>query len=344
MTLRIGIVGAGKMGFAIARKLKDYPDVQIVAVAEPARPARDAFARAFGTRLAVSDHRRLAGDEGVDIVYLCSPPTTHGAIAVDSLGDGKHVICTQPMAVTMDQADEMMQAAEESARRLFVALPQRYDPVNQVAAKLLVDDEIGYPFMLLLACVVNEYDSLNDWHDWRGTWDVGGGGVLMERGSELMDLLRYLLGETDAVNAVCTRFAIEPLNKAEDSCVISLEFADEITGELAITGAARYSAWPEKYAGNALRLEVFGLEGSMRIAYSEPRITIVTRKQGERSFSSTEIQTGLPTDMDRDFLDCIVQGGTPLVTPEDAREALRVVLAAYKASQMKRRVELIERL
>lgn len=344
MALRIGIVGAGMSGRDVARKLASYPDVEIVGIADPARPARDSFARAFGTRLAVSDHRRLAADEGTDVIYICSPPTTHSAVAIDCLYAGKHVISTQPMAVTMEQADEMMQASEESDRRLFVALPQRYDPINQLTAKLIVDDEIGYPFLLLSAYVVNEFESLNNWHDWLGTWDVGGGGVLMEHGSELMDLFRYLLGETEAVNAVCTRFAIEPLNKAEDSCVLGLEFADEITGELAITGAARYSAWPEKYTGNALRLELFGLEGSIRIAYTELRITIVSRKHGQRSLTASEIETDLPTDMNRDFLDCILQDGTPLVTAEDAREALRVVLAAYKASQMKRRVELMEHL
>ena len=342
MALRIGIVGAGKTGRDVALKLSGYPDVEISGIADPTRPARDSFAHAFDIRLEVSDHRRLASDEETDIIYVCSPPTTHSAVTIDSLYAGKHVICTQPMAVTMDQADEMMRAAEESGRRLFVALPQRYDPVNQLAAVTIENDEIGYPFLVLAAYAENEYDRLNDWHDWRGTWESGGGGVLMEHGSELIDLFRYLLGETEAVNAICTRFAIEPLNKAEDSCVLGLEFTDEITGELAITGAARYSAWPEKYTGRNMRLEMFGLEGSLHVAYSEPRITIVSRKEGRRDLTPADIRTDLPTDMHRDFLDSILHDGTPLVTAEDAREALRVVLAAYKASQMKRRVELIE--
>lgn len=342
MSLGIGVVGAGRAGLSKARKLASYPDVQIVAVAEPNRPSRDAFARAFGAKLAVSDHRRLAADAAVDVVYISSPPTTHSAIAVDCLQEGKHVICEQPIAVNVDQADEMMRAAEESGRRLFISLPQRYDPINQLASKLIEDDEIGYPFLMLAAFIENEYDRLNDWHDWRGTWDVGGGGILMERGSEMVDLFRYLLGEVESVNAICTRFAIEPLNKAEDSCVLGLEFSDEITGDIAMTGAARYSTWPEKYTGNALRIEILGIDGSIRVSEPDPKLTVISRKGGHRILAASDVQTGLPSDMDRDFLDCILEDKTPLVTPDDAREALKVVLAAYKASQMKRRVELLE--
>ena len=344
MALRVGIVGAGRTGVRSARRLEAYPDVQIAAVAEPNRPARDAFARTFGAKLAVSDHRRLAADSGVDVVYVCSPPSARSAIAVDSLEAGKHVICEPPMAVSMSQAEEMMVSAEAAGRGLFVALPQRYDPANQEAARLIDADAIGYPFLVLASYLENDFDRLNDWHDWRGTWDVGGGGILMQRGSEMVDLLRYLLGEVDGVTAVCTRFAIEPLNKAEDSCLLGLEFVDDATAELALTGAARYSPWPEQYTGAAMRLEVYGLEGSVRVTNSDPRLIVVTKTTGHKAIPDSEIKTDLPTDMHRDFLDCIFEDKEPLVTPEDAREALRVVLAGYKASQMKRRVEMLEHL
>ena len=343
MALQIGIVGAGRSGVRSAHALEAYPDMQIVAVAEPNRPSRDAFAREFGARLAVSDHRRLAVDEMVDIVYICSPPSTHSAVAVDCLQCGKHVICCQPMAVSMTQADEMIQAAESSSAQLFVALPQRYDPLSQEAARRMEHEEIGYPFLGLVSYLENDFDRLNDWHHWHGTWGIGGGGVLIRHGSGIADLLQYFFGEVDAVSAVCTRFAIEPLNKAEDSCVVGLEFLEDATAEIAITGAARYSAWPEKYSGTAMRLEIYGLEGSLRITDFEPSL-ILANKKGHQVIPRSEIKTDLPTDMHRDFLDCILEGKEPLVTPAHAKGALKVILAAYKSSQMKRRVETIEHL
>ena len=342
MTLRVGIVGAGTTGLSTSRRLESYPDVRIVAVADPNRPARDAFAKTFDLKLAASGHRRLAADDKIDLIYVCSPPATHSAVAVDCLKSGKHVICQQPMAVSMADAEKMIQAAHDSSKKLFIALPQRYDPANQLATKLVEEDEIGYPFLTLAACLVNEFDRLNDWHDWKGSWDTGGGGILIERGCDMMDLFHCLLGEVGAVSAVCTRFAIEPLHKAEDSCLLGLEFADDVTAELAMTGAARYSTWPAKYAGTAVRVEILGLEGSIRISNSDPRLIIVTRKGGYRTMGASDIKGDLPTDMDRDFLDCILEDRAPLVTPEHARDALKVVLAAYKSSQMKRRVEMIE--
>jgi len=344
MALQAGIVGAGRAGSRCASRLEAHPDVNIVAVADPNRPARDAFARKFGVRLAVSDHHRLAADERVEVVYICSPPVTHSTIAVDSLRSGKHVICEQPMAVTLKEAEDMMTAAEAANRRLFAALPQRYDPVNQEAARIMEAGEIGYPFLILASFLRNEFDRLNDRHDWKGTWDIGGGGILMQCGSEAIDLLQYFLGEVGAVGAVCTRFAIEPPAKAEDSCLLGLEFVGDAAAEISLTGAARYSTWPEEYRGFATRVEIYGLDGSIRITSSQPRLTVVTKRAKRKVIAESEIQTDLPTDMVRDFLDCILEDKEPLVAPEDARDALRVILAAYKASQMKRRVETLEEL
>jgi len=173
---------------------------------------------------------------------------------------------------------------------------------------------------------------------------MAGGGVLKLWGTELIALLQYFLGQVGAVGAVCTRFAIEPLAKAEDSCLLGLEFVEDVAAELSLTGAARYSTWPEEYRGFAMRVEIYGLDGSIQIADSQPRLTVVTKRGRRREIADSEIKTDLPTDMDRDFLDCILEDKEPLVGPENAREALRVILAAYKASQMKRRVETLEEL
>ncbi len=342
MPLRTGIVGAGRAGTLRARQLEAYPDVRITGVADPNRPARDAFVTAFGVPLAVSDHRRLVADEEVDIVFVTAPPATHSVVILDTLQAGKHVICEQPMAISLDQAKAVIDKAENSTGRLFVALPQRYDRVNQEVFKMIEDDRIGYPYLLVGFYLKDEFDRLNDWHDWKGTWDVAGGGILMEHGCEIIDLLHYLIGDIGAVSTVCTRFGIDPLHKAEDSCLLGIEFIDDISADLSFTGAAKFSAWPDEYPGTAMRLEVYGLAGSIRIMSTEPRLTTVIKGAKRREIHESEIETSLPTDMIRDFLDCILEDKDPLVNAKNAFSALRVVLAAYKSSQMKRRVEMLE--
>jgi len=344
MSLHIGVVGAGRTGSRLARILSTYDDVQVTAVAEPNRPSRDSFSKTFSTKLAVSDHKRLASDSLVDVVYVCSPPTTHNTVAVDCLKAGKDVICMPPMAITVSQADEMISAAEQYGRRLLIALPQRYNPINQETARLIDAGKIGYPFMALASFIENEYNRLNDWHDWLGTWDVGGGGILMERGSEMIDLLHFFFGQVDGVSAVCTRFAIEALNKAEDTCLVDLEFVEELSAQLALTGAAQYSADSDQYPGSIFRMQVFGVEGSISLAGNEDALVLSTKKNKHQVIPLSEIRTGLPSDMNRDLIDAIIEDREPLVTTEQAREALVVVVAAYKSSQMKRRVETLEQL
>lgn len=342
MSLRVGIVGAGRVGLARARQMKTYSDVEITAVADPNRPNRDKLAGFSGAGLAVADHKRLVVDKNVDVVYIASPPNTHRQVAVDALNAGKHVICEPPIAISIGDAEAMLAAAIENNRRLLVALSERYDPVNQEVYRLIEADEIGFPFIVQVTYVENEFDRLNDWHDWKGTWDIAGGGILMERGSGILDLLCFLLGQVEGVNAVCTRFAIEPLNKAEDTCMLGLEFKEDIGAYLLMTGAAQYSAWPPNFTGLGYRMEIFGLKGSIQVTNYEPRLAIVTKKQKRQEISGSEIRTSFPTDMLQDFIDCIREGKEPLVTAKDALYALRLILAGYKASRNKRRVELLE--
>lgn len=342
MALQVGIVGAGSRGTLRARQLEAYSDVRITAVADPNRPARDVFASMFGPGLAVSNYNCLVLDDSVDVVLITSPPTTHSAIALAAFEVGKHVICEPPIATAIRDAEEMIKASDDSTGKLFVSLPQRYDPVNQLALKMIEDDELGYVFLAAGSLIKNDYDRLNDWHDWKGTWDKAGGGVFMEGGSEVLDLYHYLIGEVAAVSAICTRFAIEPLHKAEDSCLLGIEFLDDISGELALTGAARFSTWPLDYAGSAQRMEIYGLDGSLRITSPPSRLAVSLTGGRKFEVSADEIDTDQPTDMLRDFLDCILDNRDPLVTPEHALTALKVLLAGYKSSQMKRRVELLE--
>ncbi len=342
MALNVGIVGAGRSGTRRARELAAYPDVRITAVADPDRLTRDAFASTFGCSFSVNDYNRLVVDDGVDVVFIASPPTTHSAIALAAFEAGKHVICETPIATTVRDALEMIKASEESTGRLFVSLPQRYDPINQMALQLIENDELGYVYLVTGSLIKDDYDRMNDWHDWKGTWDKAGGGIMVECGSEIVDLYRYLIGEIAAVNAICTRFAIEPLHKAEDTSLLGIEFMDDISGDLALTGAARFSAWPPDYAGCGFSVDVYGLDGALRITSPPSKLSVSLTGGRKWEVSADDIEVDQPTDMLRDFLDCILEDRDPLVTPEHALAALTVLLAGYKSSQMKRRVELLE--
>lgn len=344
MALRIGIVGAGRSGYHQAQILRAHSDVAICAVAETNRPSRDSFADAFGIALSVNDHHRLATDAGIDAIFICTPPSSHSAIAVNALQHGKHVICQPPLCVNIEQADEILTAVEESGKQLFVALPQRYDPFNRMALSLIDAEEIGYPFLILGSHIENEFDRLNDWHDWKGTWDPGGGGVLMERGSEIIDLLTYLFGKIESVSADCTRFAVDALNKAEDTCLMDLDFEEEISVQLALTGAARYNPWPEAHKGIYTRLEIYGTHGAMRLCDSEPRLVLAKEGSSPTPVSPTDCHVPTTSNMIQNFIDCILEDKEPLVTVHDAIDALKVVLAGYKSSQMKRRVDVMEHL
>lgn len=340
MTLRIGIIGAGRSGFQETRRLQNYPEVAVTAVAETSRPKRDAYVRSFGIKLAVADYRKLADNKSIDTVCICTPPSTHADIALECLAGGKHVVCMPPISIDIDRAAEMISAADESDGQLFVALPSRYDPYNQTLQRMIAEEDLGYPFLVIASYIENEYDRLNDWHDWIGTWETGGGGILMDRGSGVIDLLQYLLGRIESVTGECARFAIDALNKAEDTCLLNLLFEEETSVQLAFTGAARYLG----DHNHQLRIEVHGVEAAATANNSDPRLLVTKRGHSPVPIGEAEIVSHLPNDMWGDFIRCMTTEKAPLVTADDALNALRVILATYKSSLMKRRVETMERL
>lgn len=141
--IRIGIIGSGGIAAAHARAYKQMEDVKIVAVADII-PGK---AKEFITRLeligaqAFQDHLELLNLD-LDGVSVCTPNVAHHRTSIDALMAGKNVLVEKPLAVTLQQGIEMVQAAKESRKILTVGFQPRYDP-NMKAVKDIVQTQLG---------------------------------------------------------------------------------------------------------------------------------------------------------------------------------------------------------
>jgi predicted dehydrogenase len=143
MATRIGIIGSGSIARAHARAYKELPDVEIVAVADVV-PGR---AQEFITSLELSNARAFeehkhALEHKLDGVSVCTPNVAHHRVSIDALEAGTHVLTEKPMAVTLEQAIEMAQAAKRTGKMLSVGFQPRYDP-NMQTVKELVRTQLG---------------------------------------------------------------------------------------------------------------------------------------------------------------------------------------------------------
>ncbi|MFC4619752.1 Gfo/Idh/MocA family protein [Camelliibacillus cellulosilyticus] len=144
MTIKIGIIGSGGIARAHVNAYKKMADIEIVAVADLVPGKADEFIRSMGLEKvqAFEDHKKLL-DIDLDGVSICTPNVAHHSTSIDALLAGKHVLVEKPMAVTLEQAIEMVQTAKKVGKILTVGFQPRYDPNMKVVKEIVQSGQLG---------------------------------------------------------------------------------------------------------------------------------------------------------------------------------------------------------
>ncbi len=150
--VEVAIVGTGWCGGIRAETCAQYPAVSAVHVAE-IRPDRLAeIAKITGARTATTDYRELVRDPAIEVVLVCATPeTTHYPIARDALAAGKHVLLEKPIALTFDEADDLIDLARKNNLKFTIGYSQRFNPKFAYVKKALEDGTVGRPVSVLVS-------------------------------------------------------------------------------------------------------------------------------------------------------------------------------------------------
>src|SRR5689334_8450143 len=138
----LGVIGCGGFGLYALQQFVQVPGVRLAGMAGTARPAAQAAARRFGLE-DVEDIERLLARREVDLVYIATPPFLHFEQAKRALEAGKHVICEKPLAITVEQADELITIARSRDRLLVANLMQRYNPLFEMVRQVIEKRPLG---------------------------------------------------------------------------------------------------------------------------------------------------------------------------------------------------------
>jgi len=142
--LKVGIIGSGGIARGHARAYKELPYVDIVGVCDIVPGKAQSFIEAEGLEgaKAFESHEDLFA-LGVDAVSVCTPNVAHHSMSVAALNAGVHVLVEKPLAVTLDQAIDMVRAAKKTNRILSVGFQPRYDPNSKVIKEIVQSGELG---------------------------------------------------------------------------------------------------------------------------------------------------------------------------------------------------------
>lgn len=326
--VRVCVVGAGRAGMVHARNFRwRVPHGKLVALVDTdAERGRTAAEEVDLGDAHYTSLEQALESTGFDAVAITTPTFTHADLAIAAAQAGKHVLCEKPMALTLDECDRIIAAAEEAGVVLQLGFMRRFDPPFAAAKQQIEEGLIGDPIIVR---------SLTRGPGLPPAWahDVSrSNGMLAEVNSHDFDAVRWLAGSTyTSVFARAGTFKA-PEIKAQhpdfyDTATVSLQMASGALGMIDGVCPAHY--------GYDARAEVVGTVGILVIGeLRETAITRVTRQDGmiERNFLSWPLRfKDAYVGEETDFITCIREDRQPGATGIDGRRALEAVLAANES-------------
>jgi UDP-N-acetyl-2-amino-2-deoxyglucuronate dehydrogenase len=341
--LGIGIVGCGVIGRVHAGQLQGLETAKIAAFADCDGEKAVQFAAEFGGH-AYTSLAEMLKDPQVQAVSVCTPSGLHAELAIEAAKAGKPIIVEKPIDVTLDQADRMIEACRQYGVKFAGVFQHRFDFATKRVKEMLEAGRFGR--LILVNGSVHWYrsDAYYASGDWRGTWALDGGGVLMNQAIHTVDLVSYFGGPVRNITARTANLT-HPQIETEDAVAAMLEFENGALGTFTATSCA--------YPGLDIRVEIIGEKGSCiiennKIVYEHyrdneeigthgldpthsnqwnPMLETASRGIGHRVYG------GAHYEQLADFVDAVLHDREPMVTGADSRYALELVLAVYRSQE-----------
>lgn len=216
----LGVIGCGGFGLYALQNFVQVPGVELVAMAGTHRSAAIAAAKRLGLA-DVGEPEDLLSDSDVELVYIATPPFLHFDQALAALTAGKHVICEKPLALTVDEANRLVEVAQERDLLMITNLMQRYNPVFGKVQRLIGERIMGkFLHGQFENYAADENLPADHWF-----WDPAkSGGIFIEHGVHFFDLFAGWLGPGKVAAAVG---GIRPKTGIEEQVECLVRYADD---------------------------------------------------------------------------------------------------------------------
>jgi UDP-N-acetyl-2-amino-2-deoxyglucuronate dehydrogenase len=337
--IRIGVVGCGRISANHFNAIEAHKDtLQLSAVCDTDREAL----RAAEQKYQVTGYETLGellDASDADVVALCTPSGLHPEQAIQVARAGKHVMTEKPMATRWTDGMRMVRACDEAGVHLFVVKQNRRNATLQLLKQAAEKGRFGRIYMVTINVFWSRPQSYYDSAKWRGTWEFDGG-ALMNQASHYVDLVDWLIGPVESVQAYVATLARDI--QVEDTATVGVRWRSGALGSINVT----MLTYPKNLEGS---ITIIGEKGTVRIG----------------GVAVNEIQTWEFSDQDADdeqvktasyettsvygfghplYYDNVIKVLRGAAEPEtDGREGLRsleLLIASYLSARDGRRVAL----
>lgn len=279
--LRIGIIGFGQMGRIHAYAYRSIP---LYYDGNPCRiilkgvcDSNEALVRKgmeqAGFEFGTTDFRELVAREDIDVVNICTPNKMHKDALLAAIENGKHVYCEKPLAFNEAEARTIVEAAEKAGIKHQITSEYRFIPAVMKARELMEKDFVGRVFHFRGVYLHSGYIDPKRPREWRMQKDVIGGGVLVDLGPHLLDIMHYLVGDVESVSASMETFFKERPLPENPSAMGKVEVEDALVAVLRLNNGALGTVEFSRVATGAedeMRFEIHGQNGALSFNLMQP--------------------------------------------------------------------------
>jgi len=335
MNLKAGIIGMGKMGILHAGILNSISDVKVTAIADTEKLILNFIEKNTTNIKVFNDYKKMLDNSDLDLVYITTPVNSHVLIASECAKRNLHFFIEKPLARTYNECKYLCKIIKNFQIVSMVGYVLRYSDTFKKAKELLDQDVLGEITGIKGSIYHTHKSSKNS--GWRFKKEISGGGILIDLGIHLIDLLMWYFGKIIAVRGSIESFITKDI---EDKVSAFLEFDNnlECTFE---------ASWKEKnYRLQEISIDVEGTLGRMKVNQDFLKIDYfdsVSNKQNNRIFYRQDLYKGIEFDLagpeftyeDLDFINSVKNKKETQLNVLNSSLVHSVIDAIYKSAKTK---------
>jgi predicted dehydrogenase len=340
--INIGVIGLGTISRSHIPTYQKDKRVKLAAICDIDRNWLDFSKHKLQVEHAYVDYRDLLADKNIHAVSICLPSSFHAEATVAALEAGKHVLCEKPMALNIQEATRMHNAALKSGKKLMIRQNQRFEAGSQLMKKQVESGVLGEIYFIRslwrrpLGMMPSPLEKREDGSIYSRNWfneKNKGGGVLRDLGCHLIDLAMYLTGFPKFKDASCSCYRkftpdIEDTGKfifdSEDLASAHLKFENGMSMEVEMS----FGSFIEE---EICSTELYGTKaGICRIQGRDIKFF----KNIGGAYTNEVVRHNLYTNKDsvEAFIDCVIEDTEPPVTSAQGIEIIKILDAMYESA------------
>ena len=313
--LKFALIGTGGIAQTYAQAFQTSDCCRLVAVCDVNKDSARAFAEPFGAKV-FTDYKMLAEKSRIDAVIISTPPDSHPEIAMFFMRQGTNVLCEKPLCLSVAEAKEMIECAEQSNVVFTMATKFRYC-ADVVKAKAIIASGVLGEVVQFENAFTAKVDMSKRWNSDRA---ISGGGVLMDNGTHSVDIIRYFLGAITDVLALETA-GTQNLS-VDENVKLLVKTANNVAASVDLTWGIN------KELPNFI--SVYGTNGTLHIGWRESKYKLNSSPDWTIFGKGYDKVQAFKSKLEN-FRNAIVDGEELLTKPSDALASVEVIEAAYKS-------------